>query len=302
MQKTLITMTALLLAASSVLAADEPRKPQAEDTTWQLSVDASLAATQAAYSDNWTGGEAGSFNWTFTSNSMAAKKLTSVLHSTTTLKLAFGQTYTQLLLDDGSTRWERPRKSTDLIDLESVMRFDFHRFVDPYMALRIETQFMDASVRDLKRYFSPARITESGGIIRVFANDPKKLEFKSRLGFALRQIATKTIIDTTARTTEWNTTEDGGIESVTDLKAVLNSSLSYTSKLTLYKALFFSKSDTAPNDYWKAADLNWEHILSATVAKYVQVNLYFQLLYDKQIDKGIRIKETLGMGLTYNLL
>ena len=301
MRKYVIAALALAVLAPGTSAQAEPRPPDAADSAWQLSVDAGLAATQAAYSDNWTGGEAGSFNWTFTSNSMAAKKLTSVLHSTTTLKLAFGQTYTQLLLDDGSSQWQRPRKSTDLIDLESVLRFDLHKFVDPYMAVRVETQFLDASVRQLKRYFSPAKITESGGFIRVFADDPKKLQLKSRFGFALRQIATKTIIDTTAETTEWNTTKDGGLESVTDLKAALNETLSYTSKLTLYKALFFSESDTAPTDDWKTADMNWEHILSATVAKYIQVNLYFQLMYDKQIDAGVRVKETLGMGLTYKL-
>lgn len=294
-------MAYLLVLAPLAAGQTEKRKPDAADTSWQLSVDAGLAATQAAYSDNWTGGEAGSFNWTFTSNSMAAKRLSDLLHSTTTLKLAFGQTYTQTLLTDGSTHWERPRKSTDLIDLESIMRFDLHGYVSPYAALRVETQFLDASVRQIKRYFSPAKFTESGGIIRIFADNPKRLELKSRFGLALRQIATKTITDTAGEVTEWVTTEDGGLESVTDLKAVVNSSMTYTSKLTLYKAFFFSESDTS-NDDWKAVDMNWEHIVSAMVAKYVQVNLYFQLLYDKQIDRGIRIKETLGMGLTYNLL
>jgi len=294
-------MAYLLVLAPLAAGQTEKRKPDVADTSWQLSVDAGLAATQAAYSDNWTGGEAGSFNWTFTSNSMAAKKLSDLLHSTTTLKLAFGQTYTQTLLTDGSTHWERPRKSTDLIDLESIMRFDLHGYVSPYAALRVETQFLDASVRQIKRYFSPAKFTESGGIIRIFADNPKRLELKSRFGLALRQIATKTITDTAGEVTEWVTTEDGGLESVTDLKAVVNSSMTYTSKLTLYKAFFFSESDTS-NDDWKAVDMNWEHIVSAMVAKYVQVNLYFQLLYDKQIDRGIRIKETLGMGLTYNLL
>src|SRR5512134_3673266 len=73
------------------------------DSVWRLSVDAGLAATQAAYSDNWVGGEVGSFNWTFTSKSEAHKQLSSKLHTSNTLKLAFGQTYTQLRLDDGST-------------------------------------------------------------------------------------------------------------------------------------------------------------------------------------------------------
>jgi len=32
------------------------------------------------------------------------------------------------------------------------------------------------------------------------------------------------------------------------------------------------------------------------------VNLYTQLLYDREIDAGARLKETLALGLTYRLL
>jgi hypothetical protein len=109
-------------------------------------------------------------------------------------------------------------------------------------------------------------------------------------------------VDTTLETTEWKTTNDGGVESVTDLFAALSERLSYTSKLTLFKALYFSESDISPTDDWKDPDMNWEHILSANIAKYLQTNLYFQLLYDRQIDAGVRIKETLGLGITYKLL
>ena len=48
--------------------------------------------------------------------------------------------------------------------------------------------------------------------------------------------------------------------------------------------------------------MNWEHILTAQLTRYLQTNLYFQLLYDKEIDKGVRIKQTLGMGVAVNVL
>jgi hypothetical protein len=82
--------------------------------------------------------------------------------------------------------------------------------------------------------------------------------------------------------------------------------MSYVGKLTLYKALFFSQKDdfagTEAEDYWKAVDINWENKITATITKYVQVSLYTQLLYDKQISKKGRFKETLSLGLTYKLL
>ncbi|HSG99247.1 MAG TPA: DUF3078 domain-containing protein, partial [candidate division Zixibacteria bacterium] len=275
--------------------------PADTSTAWKVSVDASLAATQSSYSDNWVGGELGSFNWTFISNSSAEKQLSPKVHTATTLKLSFGQTYSQVRNESGAARWLRPEKSTDLIDLESVLSFPLHRFVDPYAALRVETQFFDGSYRPIKRYFSPAKITESFGGQHIFS-DTERLKLKSRVGFALRQIVTSVITDTVTEATSRESTNDGGIESVTDLKAALNSKLSYTSKLSLYKAFFFSKEDSSPNDYWKAADVNWEHIVTAQIAKYLQTVLYFQLLYDKEIDKGVRVKQTLGLGLTLKVL
>jgi len=89
------------------------------------------------------------------------------------------------------------------------------------------------------------------------------------------------------------------------LKLTLSETLSYTSKLSLYKALFFSGSDevegTPQENYWKAIDVNWENRLSAAVSKYVTVSLYTQLIYDKEIDRRGRFKETLSLGITYKL-
>ncbi|MDZ4723421.1 MAG: hypothetical protein SGI97_05920 [candidate division Zixibacteria bacterium] len=265
---------------------------------WRLSSEGGLTATQAAYSDNWAGDESGSLAYTFTSKSEASKQLTRRLNSLSTLKLSFGQTYSQRFDATGNSFWERPRKSTDLIDLESVLRFTFGGYVDPYLAGRVETQFTDASNAVVRRYLNPLKITESGGILRVFVDKPKVLEFRSRLGFAIRQIITNDVIGLQPVATERTITDDGGLESVTDFLTSLGSSLTYSTKLTLYKALFFSESDAAVNDDWKAADVNWEHIISATVTKFIQTNLYLQLLYDKQIDNGTRIKETMGLGIS----
>ena len=65
--------------------------------------------------------------------------------------------------------------------------------------------------------------------------------------------------------------------------------------------MFFSESDEAGTDDWKAIDVNWENRVSAAVAKYVTVSLYLQLLYDKETDTRGRFKETLALGLTYKL-
>lgn len=302
MKKTLLlSVCAILLIGSSAFSEEEPATDSSA-TGWKLGLDANLSATQASYSDNWTGGELGSFNWTFTSNSSAEKQFSGKVNSRTTLKLSFGQTHSQVRLDNGSAQWQRPVKSTDLIDLESVLRFTYHGVVDPYLAGRVETEFYDGSVRQIKRYLSPAKITESGGLMRVFTKDEHGLTLKSRFGVALRQILFTRIIDTAAELTERKTTNDGGLESVTDLDAKLNEKLKYVSKLSLYKALYFSESDLVLTEDWKAVDVNWEHILTAQLAKFLQMTMYVQFLYDKEIDKGVRFKETIGLGFAVKVL
>jgi hypothetical protein len=268
---------------------------------WKKNMDLNLTMTQNSYSDNWTGGEAGNVSWAANASSGWEKQLSERLNSKTTIKLAFGQTHSQ---NQETKRWAKPTKSTDLIDLESLARLTLHMWVDPYLALRFESQFLDASYPELKRYINPKKVTESGGISRQFYKTEKD-EILSRLGFALRQIITEDIVDTTQRKTEINSTTDGGIESVTDVTLNLAEKISYTSKLSLYKALFYSKSDELKGrpeqDYWKEVDINWENGISAAVAKYVTVSLYVQLLYDKEISKKGRLKETLSLGLTYKL-
>ena len=63
----------------------------------------------------------------------------------------------------------------------------------------------------------------------------------SRLGAAFVQIL-KGTLDTNLSTVD-STLTYAGIESVTDVELTLHKSISYTGKLTLYKALFFSEKD-----------------------------------------------------------
>ncbi len=268
---------------------------------WEKQMDLNLTLTQNSYSDNWAGGEAGNVSWVANVNSGFERKLSEKVHSKTTFKFAFGQTHTQ---NQETKGWAKPIKSTDLIDIETLARFTLKTWVDPYLALRFESQFLDASYPRLKRYINPKKITESTGISRQFYKSEKN-EVLSRLGFALRQIITEDIVTEDSTKTEINSTNDGGIESVTDVQLALSDKISYTSKLSLYKALFYSKSDelkgTPQENYWKEVDLNWENTISVSVAKYVTVSLYTQLLYDKDINKKGRFKETLSLGLTYKM-
>ena len=285
-----------------------------DDTTkigWNSTLVTDLTVTQTSYSDSWVGGEAGSVNWVWNLDGTAERQLSPKMNFKTTLRLKFGQTLTQNITENATTgktekNWQKPKKSTDLIDWENVARFTLGKLVDPYAAFRLETQFFDGQIEAKKLYFSPLKLTESGGIARQF----RKTETESivtRLGLAVRQTIARSVIDT-ALNTESTTVTDGGIESVSDATLMLSERIQYVTKLTLYKAMFSSQSDdaalagTEAEDFWKAIDVNFENTFSAAVSKVISVSLYTQILYDKEIEKKARFKETLALGFVFRML
>ncbi len=270
---------------------------------WSASVDANLTLTQTAYSDNWDGGEAGAVSWTSNANLLLEKQLHTKVHNKNTLRLAFGQAYSQ---DKETKEWSDPLKSTDLVDFETIVRFTLRAFVDPFTAGRIESQFYDDTDPEFGRIFNPLDFTESVGIAKVLLKQEKR-ECSVRLGTALRQHLNRDVLDTYTSRRETEITNDGGVEIVTDFTTPLaQEQMNFTSRLILFKALFFSESGELagqPNeDYWQYPDIDWENMFTANITHYVMVNLYVQLLYDREIDHGIRFKQTLGLGLTLKLL
>ena len=263
----------------------------AQDTTaiqpaWKIGIETGLGITQAAYSDNWTGGESGSIIWVSNFRGTAERKFSESWLFNNELKLEFGQTHTQV---DSTKQWEKPKKSADKVRFDTILRLTKGWAVDPYTAGTLESQFVDASGAK-KIYFNPVDLTEAIGVARDLIKVPDVRVLTTRLGFGLRQHLMHAA----------KTTNDGGIEWVTDLAlGSPNSKYSFVSKFTVFQALFNSQSDQLPNDNWKTADLNWDNSLRASLNSVLQISLGWQLLYDKEIDLGGRFKETLALGVAY---
>ena len=263
----------------------------AQDTTaiqpaWKIGIETGLGITQAAYSDNWTGGESGSIIWVSNFRGTAERKFSESWLFNNELKLEFGQTHTQV---DSTKQWEKPKKSADKVRFDTILRLTKGWAVDPYTAGTLESQFVDASGAK-KIYFNPVDLTEAIGVARDLIKVPDVRVLTTRLGFGLRQHLMHAA----------KTTNDGGIEWVTDLAlGSPNSKYSFVSKFTVFQALFNSQSDQLPNDNWKTADLNWDNSLRASLNSVLQMSLGWQLLYDKEIDLGGRFKETLALGVAY---
>jgi hypothetical protein len=267
---------------------------------WRLQFETGVGLTQASYSDNWQGGEAGSIIWVAGFLGKAEKQLAPSWFWSNQLKLEFGQSHSQ---DKETKHWRVPEKSADKIRYDGIVRLTKGWVVDPYGAATFESQFLDASSHLHKRYMNPIDLTEAAGVARDIFKVADVRQLTTRLGLGLRQHLVKMDDPADSTRTISETTNDGGIEWVTDfLLGSAKSKTSLVSKLTVFQALFNSKSKdmTGPTkDYWKTADLNWDNTFRANLTSVLQVSLSWQWLYDKEIAKGGRFKETLTFGAAY---
>jgi hypothetical protein len=335
----LIVLSVLVLALAAATAFAQDAKDKKKELVlgkWYPKLDFGLVLSQSAYSNNWNGDELGQIAWNFILNSSLENQFTPRINWLNTLKLAFGHTHNQKFDPDhpGVRVWDRPEKTTDLIDLESLLRFTLHSWVDPYAAARVLTQFIDRSdAYDRRVWVSPLTIFGSAGIAREFYRTEEEM-FISRLGGAIRQNVRQSYPNApeVSNDKKTETSHDGGIEWVTDYRVkVLEDKVLWTSKLTVYKPFEYSYhgtlDDLAPDiaDYPLAVDVNWENIFSAEIVSWLNVNLYVMFVYDKydnsvvpEVDengdltnepavraavrKAGQLKQTLGISIAYKFL
>jgi len=208
--------------------------------------------------------------------------------------------------DEDSKQWDKPSTNTDLIDFMSIFRFTYGWPVDPYASGRVESRFLDTSDPEKTRTLNPTTFTESVGVAHVFIKKESR-ELTARLGAAVRQHLDRDALPEGETQRENVLTDDAGLEFVTGFRTPLaDGAITLTSDLTVYQAFYYSESDALQGlpgaDDWKSLDINWENTFAAAITKHIVVNLYVQVLYDKEIDADVRLKETLSLGFTLKLL
>lgn len=264
-------------------------------TGWIITGNTGLTASLNYYSDNWTGKEQNSALWNWQLTSSATRQFTPLLLSTNTLKLAFGQTATQ---KDSVKEWSPMKKSNDLIDFESVLKFTLNSWVDPFISFQAISQFLDARSATYDMYGNPLQITEGFGVSRTI-RQTKLLSLQTRLGGAFRQQFERNEFIQSTKMVD-RITNDGGFEMVTELNATNKENwYTLTSKFLIYEALF-SSTNVEPGmiEKWRWPDINWENTLTINLTKYIMLNVYAQLMYDKEIDDLARFKSVTGLGIS----
>jgi len=185
------------------------------------------------------------------------------------------------------------KKAADEFKLESVYSYKLKKPVNAYVAATALTQFTDGydysmdPKKKVSGFLDPGYFTQSAGI-GISPND----KIKTRLGAALKETITSS--DTAAilfAKGEDNRVEYGA-ESVTDVNLKLNDILLFTSKLEMFSNL----------KGFDEIDVNWDNVFTAKISEYLNASLNIKIFYDKDISVKRQWKQTMAVGLSYNLL
>ena len=298
----------LLLASLSILLATASDSAQAQDEEepltvaegWRSKLTGQLAFNQAAYS-NWQEGGLDALAFTAGTNGRFAR-LIGQFKQTHDTRLAFG------LVKQDTLQF---RKAVDVIRYAFQFQYTGTGDFQPTFATDIRTQFTagfdyDPAVEDyptladriepgerlkVSDFFAPAIWTQSLGV----TYDPGAW-YTARLGFATKE--TIVMIDR-LRPVYGNALDEAvrlqaGLEFLAEVQKDLFENVNLQSRLSLFQA--FNQIDSA------APDLVLENILQLKVNDWLNTNLEFVTLYDKDTIDEIQLKEVLSIGIAIRFL
>lgn len=203
------------------------------------------------------------------------------------LKLAYGRTKL------GS---EDFRTTDNELYLESVLAYNIGWDIDPYISNIVRTaistgyKYEKDTTYAIAGFFDPGYVTQSIGFTYNKLNN-----FSTRLGFAVQETFTNKYFqyaDDPSTSTIEKTKVETGLESVTTAEFNLQDNLIYKSNLRL-----FTRFESM--DVW---DVRWDNSFVAKFNDYLNFNLAFLLIYQKDQSPKTQIKEALQLGFTYTLL
>lgn len=252
---------------------------------WMPTAVAGLNVSQLALS-NWTQGGENSITWSLAGN-LGLKYVSSEWKFTNGLKIAYGRT--KLGGDDFRT-------NDNELYLEDVLSRTFGWAINPFFSNTIRTTiapgylYSKGSATEIANFFDPGYVTQSLG----FTYD-KLSNFNTRLGFAVQEVVTNKFRQysddpKTAKVEAFKL--ETGIQSVTTGNFEVDKNLLFTSSLTL-----FSRFESL--DVW---DVRWDNSLVAKVNNWMNVNLGFLLIYQKDQSATTQMKQSMQLGIVYTFL
>lgn len=214
------------------------------------------------------------------------------------IDIDLGQTWT-----DGLGK----RKSADKLFWESMVDFNMTEVIKPYVGNRFETQIMagyeyseDEDGNEVKTavssFMDPAYETQVAGIAYI-PNDmfSQRLGFANRMtiskgyGYADEHYADKVAAGHKDQIKEFK--DEPGLESIAEFKYSFSDVVGFKSRLWAF--CNFEGVDEI--------DGTWENLLTVTLAPLIEIQVGFDMAYDKDLDEDAQYKNMVLFGLTWRL-
>ncbi len=281
-------MRILTLTIATLCLASLSYGQEADSTSiWKNQMVGSLNLTQASFS-NWEQGGENSLAWQVKLDSKFERDAERWNWSSTTkFELGFAKVADV-----------EARKSSDLLDIETVLTRKMNKLLNPFVSATAKTQFVSGfqygedTKTKVSKFLDPGYFTQSAGV----GYKPNDM-LQSRVGFTIKETVTSEFpspyADDPATLDKLEKTKvEPGISSVTDFKKQFDENVLYVSKLDIFSDF----------EGFNRIDLLWENRLTLKVSKYINVNVSVDVLYDRDVTSKAQVKEILGVGLSYSLL
>lgn len=294
LQRFLIGLAVLVLAAVNVSSLRAQDAPADSLRAWQTQATGQLSASQAGF-QNWQEGGVNTLALSAGINGKASRT-TDRWEQVYESRFAFG-----LVKQDTLDL----RKAEDLIVLRSTVKYRGDGFFfnfRPTLSASLRTQFAEGFNYDkdpldqgrplpakVSAFFSPATVTQSLGLTY------KPVEwFTQRIGIAAKE----TVVMVERFRPLYGVEPDNpvrfeaGMESFTEVDKELFENVHYQSKLGLFAS--FNQPDKP--------DALWENLITMQVNRWLNVSFEFVTVYDLDISNAAQLKEVLSLGVSFNLL
>ena len=279
--KFLYLLFCLTFVTTSIQAQEAKEAPQ---YGWKTKMVFSLSLTQASFS-NWAKGGESSLAWQTKINSRFTNDQ-KAFNWDNKAKFTFGQSK----VGDTGTR-----KVADEIKLETVYTRKLNLYLNPFFSASALTQFTSGykysgtNKTKVSRFLDPGYFTQSAGV-----GYSRTDAFKARLGATAKETYTRSFpsyADDPDTPTIEKTRIEGGITGVVEINQQVSENIAYTSELNIFSNI----------KGFNQIDVTWENLFTAKVAKYINVTLAVDLVYDRDTIAEWQFREVLSAGFTYNI-
>ncbi len=279
--KKLLALSIILIFALFALA-EEAAVPKSK---WKKAAKLNANLANQIF-DNWTAGGDNSLTWNLKFNGSIAHD-SPVLNWKNNCKVEYGQTK----LGKGDFL-----KSLDELFLETVLSYKITSLLSPYATATLQTQMTKAYSYETSPKTTKSTLMDPGYLTQGLGMGIKPSDnFSSRLGFSIKETfsAKYGYADDSETITEIEKLRvEPGLESVNEYSIKCKEILVFNSKLQLF----------ANFKGFNEIDTKWENLLTVQFSKYLNVNIGFDLLYDRNLSVKRQIKQGTSIGLNYSIL